>query len=90
MAARRPNLPSAVADLGFAIAAGVLGGMGAPFLAFGALALAHAGLWAYTRRATLAATPANHRPGVIAVSLGLIAAVDAGAYYIGLSLGGGA
>lgn len=86
--AKKPNVLSAVVDLGFAVVAGVLGGLGAPTWSLGALVFAHLAYWAYTRRNTLAQTPPSHRFGVMAVSFLMIAVVDAAAFGIGLSMKG--
>ncbi|MBI1250706.1 MAG: hypothetical protein GC189_04455 [Alphaproteobacteria bacterium] len=88
MAARKPNLHSALADLGFAVAAGVAGGFGAPFLAIAGIVGAHVIYWIVSRRGTLAQTPQQHRAGVIAVSFIMILGVDLAAYAVGLMVGG--
>jgi hypothetical protein len=90
MTARRPNLPAALGDLGLAIGAGALGAAGAGWITLACLVVLHLGVWAFIRREGLARIARARIPRTLAISVALIAAIDAGAFLIGAWLNQGA
>ncbi|MDX2238616.1 MAG: hypothetical protein NW203_13725 [Hyphomonadaceae bacterium] len=87
MPARRPNIPAAIADIGFPAAAGVVGATGLPIWMLAAILIAHGGYWAVTRRRSLANAAPGRRVALAAISLGLIGLFNAIAYALGASIG---
>lgn len=88
MPTRRPNIFAAGADFAFAALAFASGWLGAP-LGFAVLVfLGAACAWAWTRRAALGRMPATQLVLNAALALGLMGAVLAGAYWLGLQLRG--
>ena len=83
MAARRPNIQAALIDVVFALAAAGTGVAGIGWKALAGLVCAHGLVWGWTRRAALASAPPARRASLAAISLGLIAAVDAAVYFVG-------
>lgn len=84
----KPNLKGAGADLGFALAAFVVGLLGAPLFGAGLVFLGAVAAWAWTRRRPLAVMAPARRFMQGAIAVAMIAAVLALAYWIGLRLGG--
>jgi hypothetical protein len=80
---RRPNLPAALADLGFAIGAGVMGALHGGWILLGGLIVLHLAAWGLLRRAGLRAMPPDALLRTVAISAALIGGVDAIAFLIG-------
>jgi hypothetical protein len=91
MAVRTPRVWNATIELGFVLIAGVLGAVKAPFWGIIAVALAMIGYWMWNRRAGLAQLAqggAVKFAAMAGISLALIIAVLACAYWFGGVLGG--
>lgn len=85
---RQPNLTAAGADFAFAALALIAGWLGAPPLYWAMLFVGAVAAWAWSRRAPLAALPANKRLSQGAIAVVMIAAALAASYWVGLILGG--
>jgi hypothetical protein len=86
MRARRPNLFNAGAEIGFVVAAAILGGAGAPVWTVGALTLAMILYWFWSRRRTLsdmAKQSATNVLGPAAFTSVLVALVLGGFFWLG-------
>lgn len=83
MAARRPNTAAAFIDLAFAIAAGACGAFALGLHVLLGVLAAHVVYWAVSRQNSLRAAPRAQLPGIVAVSVALLVAVDFAAYFIG-------
>ena len=86
MAARRPNIVNALAELGCACAGFTLGLMGAPWWGGGLAALAALAYWAVSRRAALARMTPTLLAQNVLVGVAVILIVVGGAYGLGLML----
>lgn len=89
--ARRPSLGNAAIELTFVVVASALGSAGAPLWTLGAITLALLAYWFWSRRHTLD-DMRKHRPvallGAAALTLVLVGAVMAGAFFGGRAFSG--
>jgi|CXWL01.1.fsa_nt_gi hypothetical protein len=88
MAARRPNIRAAGADLAFALLAFASGWAGTPRAYAGLVFLGAAIVWAWSRRTALSRMEPMQRLANTALALALLAVVLGGAYSLGALLNG--
>lgn len=81
MATRRPNLANAGVELGFVGVAIALGAFGAPVVILAALIVVMIGYWVWSRWRSLATMSPGALIGSSVLSIGLLGAVLAGAFF---------
>jgi hypothetical protein len=84
----RKHFLVALGDLGFALALFACGLFGASASLTGLAAGAMVAYWSLSRRRVLSRLPAKVWPGQMSIALSVVVAIAAGAYWLGLGVGG--